>query len=62
MRVDHRKRRLNEKDTALKLRYSELNLKATMRVSSEELTKKIHASLAGDAISFPRIFPLRLLL
>jgi len=62
MRVDDRKRHLNEKDAALKLRYGELNLKATMRVSREELTKKIHASLAGDANSFSRIFPLRPLL
>ncbi len=57
MRVDDRKRHLTEEDAALKLRYGELHLKATVRVSRRELTEKILAILAGSAGSSSRIFP-----
>ena len=40
MRVDDRKRRLNEEDAALKLRYGELSLKSTVRVSTGKIDQK----------------------
>ncbi|MGB0075596.1 MAG: hypothetical protein WCC31_00665 [Terracidiphilus sp.] len=55
---DDGKRRLNEEDAALNLRYGELNPKSMVRVVLGKLTEKIPSSLTAGAGSVSKIFPL----
>ena len=55
---DDLKRRFNEEDAALNLRYGELSPKSMVRVALGKLTEKIHASLTAGAGSFSKIFPM----